>query len=270
MSAPSPNTSPGLVPSASSALTPSSALAPQKLGVGTGIASVFRGMGFVVTRPGLWPYAMVPIVVCGVLLTVLGSVGVLGTNAVTSGLAQKEGVVVAAVWALRVLMWLVSVLLAFLFATALAQPLSGFALDALSQRQEKELGGPAREGPPFFSALAASLKVTFLGLFVGIPLLVMLAGISFLFPPAAVVTVPLKLVVVGLLAAWDFLDYPFSLRKLGLGERLTFMSDHFGAVLAFGVTIAILLLVPGVGLFLLPIGVVAGTRLVVQTERPIP
>ncbi len=241
-----------------------------KLGLGTGIASVFRGMGFLVTRPGLWPYAMVPIIVCGFLLAVLGSFGVLGTNALTRGLLEKDGVEVALAWVVRGLLWLVSILFAFLLAAALAQPLSGFALDALSQRQEKELGGPEREGPAFFAALFASLKVTFLGLFVGIPVLVLLAGTSFLFPPLAVITVPLKLGVVAVLAAWDFLDYPFSLRKMGLRARLAFIGDHFGAVLGFGLTIALLLLVPGVGLFLLPVGVVAGTRLVVMTERAVP
>jgi len=235
-----------------------------------GISSVFRGLGFLVTRPGLWGYAIVPVIVCGFLLATLGSLGILGTNAVTHALEQKEGVHAAAVWVLRILMWLASVMLSFVLATALAQPLSGFALDALSQRQERELGGPSREGPAFFPALFASLKVTFLGLFVGIPLLVMLAGMSFVFPPVALVAVPLKLCVVALLVAWDFLDYPFSLRKMGIRERLDFISANFGAVLGFGLTIAVLLLVPGVGLFLLPVGVVAGTRLVVATERPLP
>jgi len=236
----------------------------------SGVVSVFRGMGFLVVRPGLWPYAIVPIVVCGVLLLAFSSVGVAGASALVAKIEATDGVAVAAVWFLKVLLWLVTVLLAFVLAAALAQPFSGFALDALSQRQEAALGGPAREGPRLFPGLVASLKVTLLGLFVGVPVLVMLAGMSFLFPPLAVVTVPLKLTVVALLAAWDFLDYPFSLRQMGVRERLAFFSDHFGAVLGFGLTSALLLLVPGIGLFLLPVGVVAGTRLVVSTERELP
>ena len=243
---------------------------PDDPSLGKGVLSVFRALGFLVMRPGLWPYAIVPVVLCGVILVALASVGIAGTSALVDKIEHTDGVATAAVWFLKILLWLVTILLSFVLAAALAQPLSGFALDALSQRQEAHLGGPARTGPSFFPAIFASLKVTLLGLFVGLPLLVMLAGMSFLFPPLAVVTIPLKLTVVALLAAWDLLDYPFSLRNMGVRDRLRFFSDHFGAVLGFGLTTALLLLVPGIGLFLLPIGVIAGTRIVVSTERPVP
>lgn len=236
-------------------------------GLFSGIGSVFQAMGFVFVRPRLWPYAIVPVVVCGLLLGVFASGGVLGTTALTRGLVERDGGSAVLAWLLRVVLWLVSIAVAFLLATALAQPLSGFALDTLSQEQEHELGGPRREGPSFFEGLVASLKVTFLGLLVGLPALFALAAASFLFPPLAFVCVPLKVVVVGLLAAWDFLDYPLSLRKMKVRDRVAFMTDHFGAVLGLGVTVALLLLLPGIGLFLLPLGVVAGTRLVVLVER---
>lgn len=243
---------------------------PERPSLVGGAVSVLRGLGFLVTRPSLWPYAIVPVVVCGVLLLGFSSLGIVGASSLVSKIEAQSGVATAAVWFLKILLWLVTVLVAFLLATALAQPLSGFALDVLSQRQEAALGGPPREGPRFFPGLVASLKVTFAGLFVGLPLLVMLAGMSFVFPPIAIVTVPAKLAVVSMLAAWDLLDYPFSLRKMGVRERLAFMSEHLGAVLGFGLAITLLLLVPGIGLFLLPVGVVAGTRLVVSTERALP
>lgn len=240
---------------------------PAPPGLFFGIASVFRGLGFLFMRPALWGHALVPVVIAGALIVLFGATGVVATNALTSGLVQREGTSVVLAWLLRVVLWLVSVAVAFLVATALAQPLSGFALDALSTRQEEALGGPRRTGPDLLPALLGSLKVTLLGLLVGVPSLLALAVLSFAVPPLAVVTVPLKVVVVGLLAAWDFLDYPFSLRAMGLRARLAFVTDHFAAVLGFGVTVALMLLVPGVGLFLLPVGVLAGTRLVVATER---
>ncbi len=240
------------------------------LGLLTGVASVFRAIGFLVMRPVLWRHALVPVVICGALLAVFGAGGVFSMTALTAGLAQRhEGASLVFVWLLRVVLWLAAVALAFLLATALAQPLSGFALDALSKRQERSLGGPSRTGPAFFDALLGSLKVTLVGLLVGLPALLALTVASFLLPPLAFITVPLKVVVVGLLAAWDFLDYPFSLRSMGLRARVDFFTEHFAAVLGFGVTVALLLLVPGVGLFLLPIGVIAGTRLVVSTERDV-
>lgn len=240
---------------------------PAQPGLFFGIASVFRGLGFLFMRPALWGHALVPVVIAGALIVLFGAAGVVAINALTSGLVQREGTSLVLAWLLRVVLWLVSVAAAFLVATALAQPLSGFALDALSTRQEEALGGPRREGPAFLPALLGSLKVTLLGLLVGLPTLLGLAALSFAVPPLAVVTVPLKVVVVGLLAAWDLLDYPLSLRAMSVRARLSFIAEHFGAVLGFGVSVALMLLVPGVGLFLLPVGVVAATRLVVATER---
>ena len=60
----------------------------------------------------------------------------------------------------------------------------------------------------------------------GLPALLALTVASFLLPPLVFITVPLKVVVVGLLAAWDFLDYPFSLRSMGLRARLLLLPPH--------------------------------------------
>src|SRR5262249_22866837 len=102
---------------------------------------------------------------------------------------------------------------------------------------------------------------------IGLPILGVLALITFLAPPAGVVTVPLKFIVTGLLAAYDFLDYPFSVRGGGVRERVTFMKDEIWAGLGFGLSIAGILLIPGVGLFLLPLGVAGATRMVVEREK---
>ena len=57
-----------------------------------------------------------------------------------------------------------------------------------------------------------SLQVTFTALLVGLPILAVLALVTFLAPPAAVVTIPLKFIGSALMIAWDFLDYPLSAR----------------------------------------------------------
>lgn len=97
-------------------------------------------------------------------------------------------------------------------------------------------------------------------LLVGGPLLVALALISMVFPPAAVVTVPLKVVVSSFVVAWDLLDYPFGLRKMRVRERLAWMRANLGSVLLFGASAGALLLVPLLGLFMLPCGVAAATE----------
>jgi CysZ protein len=82
-----------------------------------------------------------------------------------------------------------------------------------------------------------------------------------------VVTVPLKFVVSSLVIAWDLLDYPFGLRAMGVRARLGWMRENLGAVLLFGASTGALLLIPLLGLFVLPCGVVAATELVVRVER---
>ena len=78
---------------------------------------------------------------------------------------------------------------------------------------------------------------------------------------------PLKFLVTGVLAAYDLLDYPLSQRG---SERDAIASSssaqNFAAVLGFGVATAALLLIPGVGLFLLPFGVAGATRMVARTR----
>ncbi len=243
---------------------------PSRPGFFSGVAAFFEGWSFLFFRPGLWGYALVPVIIAALLLVTLGAAGVWATTALTHGLVHEPSssdMSTVLGWLLRVVLGLVAIAVAFLLSTALAQPFSGFALEVLSRRQEEALGGVPQAGPSFFAGLVASLKVTLLGLAVGLPALLALAFLSFLLPPLAVVTVPLKLYVIGLLASWDFLDYPLTLRNMGLRARLNFMSSNFGVVSGFALTVACLLMVPGLGLLLLPLGVLGATRLVVRASK---
>ncbi|MBL8610151.1 MAG: EI24 domain-containing protein [Myxococcales bacterium] len=237
-------------------------LAPgRSIGLGAGLRACFGGIGFVVTTPSAWGWAMVPMLVAFTILGGLSGLGIWGAVEIVSKAESWKGT--AGGIALGVL----APFVAFLIAAALAQPLSGFALDAIVQKQERALGLPARPNAPFFSSLFRSLRVTLLGLAVGLPILGLLALITALFAPAAVVTVPLKFFVTSLLVAWDFLDYPLSQRQLGVRQRLSWIFSHFVAVCAFGAMSAAILLIPGIGLVMLPFGVAGATRLVLASER---
>jgi uncharacterized protein involved in cysteine biosynthesis len=86
-------------------------------------------------------------------------------------------------------------------------------------------------------------------------------------PPASFVAQPLQFVVAALLAAWGFLDYPFSQRGVGVGARVRWIGLRFGAVLGFGLAAATMLLIPCVGFLVLPLGVAGAARLVAEGER---
>ena len=245
------------------------ALKKTTLGLFGGMGALFEAVGFVVTTPAVWTLAMIPVAVALVLAGGCGALGLWGAAALTTHLVgtPEGGLAIAGAWALRILLGLLALFVSIVVAMSLAQPLSGFALERIARAQEKKLGGPAWPDQPFGESLVRSLGVTFTALLLGLPVLALLTLVTVLVPPAAFVTVPLKFVVTALMIAWDFLDYPLSVRGTSVGGRLRFVGAHFWAVLGFGVASGLILLVPGVGLFLLPIGVAGATRLVFAQER---
>lgn len=245
----------------------------QRPGIGfwDGIRSFIGGIGFIVFRPSMWGWALVPVVIATLLFSATGALAVWGGTGLADHALADLGTgawATAGIWALRVVFWIVGLLLAFLVAITLAQPLAGFALDAIARRQELALGGRAWPDQPFVSSLLRSLRVALAALAFSVPLLALLSVVTLLFPPAAVVTVPLKLAVAGFAIAYDFLDYPLSLRGSGVRARAAFLRAHPAAVLGFGLAASSLLLVPGAGLLVLPFGVAGAARMVVLADRP--
>jgi CysZ protein len=235
-----------------------------------GVRALFGGLGFVVTTPAAWGWALIPVLVATLLFGGAGALAIWGGSELSQHLLSDASGTWSAVgsWALRILFWAVGLIVAFVVAMSLAQPLSGFALDAIARKQEIALGGRTWPDQPFFASALRSLRVTLTALVIGLPILAVLAAITFVFPPAGIVTVPLKFLVTGVLVAYDLLDYPLSLRGHSVSDRLVFIRKNFPAVLGFGVASAALLLIPGFGLFLLPFGVAGAARMVRMTDEP--
>ncbi|HTU92374.1 MAG TPA: EI24 domain-containing protein, partial [Gemmataceae bacterium] len=170
-------------------------------------------------------------------------------------------------WGLMIALVVVGFLAAVLLALSLAQPLSGFALESIAHAQEIALTGTTAPRASFFAVMASTTTAVVVALLIGGTLLAALVLTSFFFPPAAVVTVPLKLLVCGWMLAWDFIDYPLAMRGVSLEGRFAWVGRNFGAFTLFGVLWALLVVVPGVVLLILPMGVAGATRLVVADER---
>lgn len=241
----------------------------RKVGFFAGAGCFFEGAGFVASTPRIWPNATVPVVMALLLLALVGGLGVWGGVRAAIGIVGDDasGASAAAGWVLRIVFGVVAVLLAILSAMALAQPLSGWALDGIVRRQEAELGVPPWPEHPFFPQALRSLAVSLTALLVGGSILVGLSVVELLAAPAAVVCEPLKFIVGALMLAWDFLDYPMGLRGQGVGQRAAWVRAHFGAVLGFGMVAGVVLLVPCIGLLVLPMGVAGATRLLARIER---
>jgi len=240
------------------------------LGFFSGVRALFGGIGFIVSKPAMWGWSMIPIIAAALLFAVFSGLSIWGSNELSHHLLGGDGATTAStvgMWALRVVLWLVSIVVAFLVAMSLAQPLSGFALEAIARRQEIDLTGRQWPDQPFVASTLRSLRVSLAALFVSLPILAVLAVITLLVPPLSIITIPLKFLVTGLTAAYDFIDYPLSLRGSGVRSRLGFMKEHFWAVTGFGIAAALLLLIPGFGLFLLPFGVAGATRMIIEADQ---
>lgn len=235
-----------------------------------GLKAPWHGLGWLVGTPSAWAVALVPMIVFSALVTAGTWGGVtLVEHLLAPHLSHVEGWAVL-LYVLRVLGWLAALTVAVLVALALAQPLSGPALESLARKQGAAIGAtPLPEGP-FVAGLFRSLRVTLFGLVITVPIVVLLTLLELMVPPLAIVTVPLKFFVTALMVAWDLLDYPLSLRAAGVRARIGWISTHFGATLGFGVSIAVIGLVPCAGLLFLPAGVAGATRLVALAEKERP
>lgn len=229
-----------------------------------GLAAPWKGLGWLVSTPSAWPLAIVPVMV----FTALVSGGsYLGVTRVESFLAARlhnaEGW--AMLWhVVRVLGWLAALGGAVLVALTLAQPISGPALEALAQKQGEALNAPPLPKTGVVEGMFRSLRITLFGLLLTIPIVVGLTVIELFVPVAAVITVPLKFLASAMMLAWDLLDYPLSLRARGVRARMAWIGENFSAVLGFGVSIAMIGLIPCAGLLFLPAGVAGATLLVVR------
>jgi CysZ protein len=93
-----------------------------------------------------------------------------------------------------------------------------------------------------------------------LPILIGLWILELLFPPAAIVTVPLGFMVASLSLAWNLFDYPLTLRGVRMRDRFSLVMRHKAASLGFGAAFAVLFWVPCFGILLLPVGAAAATR----------
>jgi uncharacterized protein involved in cysteine biosynthesis len=232
------------------------------------IDAFFGGIRFILTTPRTWRLAVVPAAILTVLLIGLTAAGVWGGAELSALLIGPDRGTWGAIgyWVLNVFFALIALMIAMVLALTLAEPLAAFALERISAAQQRALLGFAPESPPFMAAMWLSLSCVSFALVLGGVALVALFLASFFFPPAAVVTIPLKVLVCSWMVAWNLLDYPLGLRGMGLSARLQWVGKHFGAFTLFGFLWAMVAVVPGIILLLLPMGVAGATRLVLGDD----
>jgi CysZ protein len=240
----------------------------QAIGIGTGLIAFFNGIGFILVTPRVWGYSAVPVLLALLLTCAVGGTGVYEAGRLSRSLFGEPAGTWSHLggWTLTLVLGLLSLAVGVLLALVLAQPLSGWALEAVSRAQEQALTGDCSAEPSYLASVWLACKVALFTAVVGGGVLGTLVLITFFFPPAGAVTVPLKFLVVAWLLAWNFVDYPLSLRGHGIRARFGWVARHFDAFTAFGIAWAALLILPGMVLLVLPMGVAGATRLVVAAD----
>lgn len=246
---------------------PPSASSARSTHPGTGLAAFLGGAWFVARTPSVWPFAAVPVLTALVLTCGLGGLGVSQAGRVARLLLGDDANAVGS-WAVTLVAGALLMFLAALLALALAQPLSGWALEAIARRQEERLTGRCPPEPSFLRSLWVGARCSLFIVVAGGLVTLVLLPITLVFPPAAVVTVPLKFLTAAWFLAWDLVDYPLGMRGFGVRARLRWVSANFASFTTFGLLWAAVLVVPGVFLLVLPLGVAGATRLAVASGRP--
>ncbi len=224
---------------------------------------MLSGLGFLLKTPAAWPAAAVPALILLTLSALFIALAVAVLRPAIEGWLSPTGT-----WSeigSSIVSWLGALLagaLGVIVAIAATPPLSGPALEAIVARQEKALGIAERAPLGFFAEMWFGLKAQALAALFGGPLLLLLWLLELLVPPAAVVTVPAKLLVIALGLAWNLFDYPLTLRGVRMRHRLALVRAHKRAVLGFGAAFALLFWLPCFSVLMLPVAVAAATRLV--------
>lgn len=242
----------------------------ERPGFRAGIKALFDGYRYLFRHPDVWPLAIVPIFVALILAGIFGVLAVNGALWLVAKYMTRENP--SAYWAIAVVIANVVAVLMALFvalfgAFALGKPLSGPVLERLVRRVSTDLGAPEWPTPTFLQDIFRSLQSTFVALVFTLPIVIPLVIIGLVFPVAAVVTTPLQFIVAGIGAAWDFCDYPLSIRGTGVSERIEFVRRNIRAVLGFGLGLGLLLLLPCSLILVLPAGVIGAAHLTVLLEK---
>jgi CysZ protein len=230
----------------------------------TGLVGVFRAFGHLGRLTKAWPYALVPTLV----FALLSGLGVWASfewlepivrallPEATSWYGRLGGSVLSHLGALF------AALGAVLLSLALTPALSAPALERIVALVEADLGVVPRPPLGWLAEIACGLRALTAGTMFAVPVGALLWLVDFLFPPAAIVTTPLKFLVAAMMVAWNLIDYPLTLRGMRVRERLALVRVERRSFLGFGLGFAAAFWLPCCGIVLLPVGVVAATRLV--------
>jgi hypothetical protein len=233
------------------------------LGFWDGAFTVISAVMWLAGTPAVWLLSLVPLLVFVLLASgavylalwvVKPWIATFFVGAVTV-LAKVAASAVS--WIAGALAGFIGVTLAWLITPALSAP----ALERIVIKREESLGVQARSAAHFLLQLRCGFYALTAAAFVVGPLMIALWLIDWLVPPLVIVTLPLKFAATLSALGWTLLDYPLTLRGMGVRERWALMQNHPLPVLGFAFAFTVFFWVPFSSLVLLPVGAAAAAEL---------
>ncbi len=229
-----------------------------------GVGDVSRGFAFLNSHPRLWGWVVAPAIVTALLLAGLISLG----WSLLSGLVVwmtghlPDWLHDVASWGLSILLVIGLAAAALLVFVSVAGAIAGPFCELLSEAVEEQLTG--KSGPPFSLPQFASDAARGLGhslrrLTISLLGSLLLLAVSLVPLAGTLVAVAIGGWFAARAAAYDSYDSVLSRRSLGYQAKLDFLKAHNSRSLGLGMTVAAMLLVPGLNLVALGVGAVGAT-----------
>jgi CysZ protein len=224
-----------------------------------GVRFFFLGMRTLVRNPALLSLSMIPM-----LLTLALLMGLIFGAALMVGRLIGDALRVELRIAAQVLMFALSLLIAYFLYMPVARVLLAPFAEALSRKTRaislSSVGRAIRQNNQGWArAMWEGLKVVIFQAAVALAAL----ALALAFPP---VGAPVGVAVAIFLGGLDFLDIPLSTRGLRLRNKLGVIWRNKFLALGFGAAAYLILLIPVINMLALPVGVVGATLLIDALE----
>lgn len=228
----------------------------------------FNGI-ILIFKPGLRRYAVIPVLLNGLLYVGVAWVGFVYFDAFMARHLPQGAWWQYLQWLLWPLAVIAYLLIAFYTFTILANLLGAPFNSLLALRTEALLTGiaPHQDEPPLWRTIAPAVfgelrkLAYFLRLAVPVLLLFLIPGLNVFAPPLWI-----------LLGLWflalEYADYPMGNHGVALGTQRRILRQHRLASLAFGAGATVLMLLPGLQLLAMPALVAGATKFWVRQLRP--
>lgn len=229
-----------------------------------GFAITFKSIRFLAKRPKLWPNVAIPALINMVLFFLTAGLLVSRAPGIVGGIwAQPEGILLVVWYFLLVVVGVLLLAVAYLSMLLIGSLVASPFNDMLSQETERILKGEVTDDSE--SGFRGQADALLRSLVMSLLILAMQAvssitlGLLGLIPGLGLITGPLAIGISAYLISVEYSDFPLERRRYSFKEKFKIVWKFNPVTVGFGAGTAILLWVPLLNFFTMPLAVIGGT-----------